>query len=706
MIFIGKDKNMITFNNSFLNDNQREAVMAGDGPVAVIAGPGSGKTTVIVNRVYYLLSKGIPPAQIVVITYTKAAAEEMRGRFLHLLNENTAAKGVTFGTFHAVLFRILRRFYGYTLEQLIREEVKYKLILQFVKELGVDYQDEEEFMKDLLMEMSRFKNDLIELEFFHSTTCGEKDFRTIVMRYENHKKEHRLFDFDDMLIQTYQLLISNCDVLQYYQKLYRYILIDEFQDINRVQYEIIKLLAKPENNFFIVGDDDQSIYSFRGARPEFLTEFQNEFKDVSIIVLNHNYRSTVSILQCANILITENRNRYPKEMLSERNDGEKPVLLTPEDFEEEARSISEEILKLHQSKKIPLDDIAVIYRTNIQARALVDLFLDYRIPMYVKDEAATIYDHWIVKDIEAYFMLANFPENTDAFLRIINKPNRYMSKEIIAKGVKRHPKYPINGLIQSESLENWQIDRLMEFQYHLQSIKERQPREAIKMIRKTVGYEEYITKYAQYKKMKPDGFFEILDEIQEGMRHYTTLQEYLEHLQIVREEMKEQKKHRQSAENSVVLSTMHGAKGLEFDTVFLVGCTEGIVPHDKSMQPNEIEEERRLFYVGMTRAKNRLYLSCPKKRFGADVESSRFIQEAFAVKKKIAVDFNIGQKIRHREYGQGVIEKLEGTIGIVKFTGIFVKKKLDLKLCYEKEIIQLLLKENEEDESVRVNEKA
>lgn len=585
-----------------LNKNQMLAVSHKDGPMMVLAGPGSGKTMVITHRTRHLINENnIKPEHILVITFTKASAMEMKDRFHNLVGDKVGSK-VTFGTFHSVFYRILRSYYKYDLNDLVHEDKKNELFRQIIKELNIDYEDEKEFISELISELSLMKSDLIKLKYYNAKCCSNEDFTRIVMAYEKYKRDQRKIDFDDMLIKCWRLLTKNEKVLMFWQNKYKYILIDEFQDINRVQYETIKLLANPNNNLFIVGDDDQSIYQFRGAQPEFLLNFPNEFEDSGSVILNNNYRSTKCIVKSSENVIKNNNKRYKKNIVTENNEGQAPVVIEAKDLQDEAVKVAQKILELNQKSCIPLSEMAVIYRTNIQARSLLDIFLDMNIPFILRDKTANLYEHWIAKDIIAYMTLAGEIKNKDALIRIINKPKRYISKAIIEK-CKKTSDNMWEGLYEEYNDQQWMINRLEELQYHLQNIKRNKPSDILKYIRNIVGYDEYLTNYAEFRKIGVEGLFEILDELQDSMKNYNSINEWLQHI----EEFKKQLEHREYDinEDAVTLTTMHSAKGLEFCAVWIIGAVEGLIPHEKSNRDKDIEEERRLFYVGMTRAKER-----------------------------------------------------------------------------------------------------
>ena len=420
--------------------------------------------------------------------------------------------------------------------------------------------------------------------------------------------------------------------------MFQHILIDEFQDINRAQYEVIRLLSSPRNNVFIVGDDDQSIYKFRGARPEFLIKFPEGFPGAVQTVLDTNYRSTQNIIKYSNNLILNNKERYDKTMNTPNKPGDMPVIIRCKDSEDESKQVAGRITQLNE-KGVAFKEMAVIFRTNMQARSVVDALMDMNIPFYLQDSIPSLYEHWITKDILAYFNLTQKLTDDGSLLRILNKPKRYISKAIIAQAIKINKHGVLRDLYGVRECKPWQIDRLEELRFQLQQLRTRKPYEGVKYIRKVIGYDDYLREYAQYRKIPTSGIMEILNELQEASKGYDSYDQWTAHIGHVMEELKNQKKqnHRKTKEkerSGVVLSTMHSAKGLEFQAVFIIGTVEGVVPHAKSNGPDALEEERRLFYVGMTRAKEHLYIYIPEHKYEGKTEESRFIEEIFPVKNK------------------------------------------------------------------------
>jgi DNA helicase-2/ATP-dependent DNA helicase PcrA len=431
------------------------------------------------------------------------------------------------------------------------------------------------------------------------------------------KAQLGVLDFDDMLVRCHALFTGRGDVLACWRKRYRHLLIDEFQDINRVQFECVKLLtAQGGPQLFVVGDDDQSIYRFRGARPEFLLQFRREYPEGARITLAVNYRSTERIIRFCNRVIAQNQARFPKKTEGTGREGKGPYFLTAKDITEEAKAIGALIRK---TPKAAWNGTAVIYRVNLQARAFADAFMDLNIPYQLKDELPRIYDHWIAQDIHAYFSLALHRNLDGALARIINKPARYISKALVERARKQGG--GLLAALYASPLETWQLARVEELMLALNTVAGLAPYKAFRYIRETVGYEQYLRKYAEYKKMQPAPFLEVLNELHEATRGFATLAQYLAH----RAEPPAQP---EGPPFGVTLTTMHSAKGLEFDTVFVASAVEGCIPHERSKTPEEMEEERRLLYVALTRAREALYISLVQTRYEKEALPSRFLTEA------------------------------------------------------------------------------
>ena len=389
-----------------LNENQKKAVEHIEGPCMVLAGPGSGKTRVITYRIVNMIvNNNIPPARILAISFTKNSSMEMKNRAMQICNDPRINK-VTFGTFHAVFYKILRYFGRYDMNSILDEKTKRITIKGILKNLNVENGEDDETVGQVINEISYVKNELMDKQDFESEVLKKDEFINAYNMYEEYKEQVKKIDFDDMLLRTYYLLSENKQALEMVRQVYKYILVDEFQDINRVQFEVLKLMANPNNNIFVVGDEDQSIYGFRGARPDFLLQFEEYFKGTEKILLDINYRSKKEIIDVSNKLIEKNVSRYDKTIKCHQGEGAVVNYIMPKDSEDEAIQIGKEILEEIKKDYMEYSDFAVIYRTNIQSRALVDVFMDMRIPFTIKDSIVTIYDHWAARDILSYLKIS------------------------------------------------------------------------------------------------------------------------------------------------------------------------------------------------------------------------------------------------------------------------------------------------------------
>lgn len=605
--------------SKLLNENQRIAVNHGEGPMLVLAGPGSGKTTVILCRLRQFLSENKHKnKRILVVTFTRAAAAEMKERF----GERGDAR-VLFATFHSLFFRILRRTYGYTSEKIIGEEEKFKVLQNILTEKNWSLNDPEEFISQFIMQASCMSNELLTPMEFTPEGMEREMFRQMHRAYESYKERHGKLDFDDMLLQCYELLMEDHETLAFWQEKFPYIMVDEFQDINRVQYECLRLLAAPRNNLFVVGDDDQSIYGFRGSRPDFLLEFERQYPESQNVVLDINYRSSERILSLAGKVIDVNERRFGKVLKGANGKGEKVSFFLAEDTTAEAEKVAEKIGGLLEDG-IALNEIAVIYRTNLQGGAFARALYRRGIPYIIRDGGGNIYDHWIAKDILAYLTLGESEDVDSALRRIINKPKRYISKEILEEAEKM-PYTLFRSFFVCPSLKKWQEESLENLRRDFIQIGKRNPYDGINYIRRVIGYDEYLEEYATFRKSSGRAFLEIADEITEIAKKTLNVQEFRRNLEEMSRQMQEQIREKAVINKGITLSTMHGAKGLEFYAVFLPSLTEGVVPHERALEG--LEEERRLFYVALTRTKVKLCLSATRNRYGKEMKPSRFLKE-------------------------------------------------------------------------------
>ena len=611
-----------------LNRGQDEAIKHGNGPCMVLAPPGSGKTLIVTERTRYLIEEsGVRPDQILVITFTRYAAREMKERFERL----TAGKNypVTFGTFHSIFYGILKCAYGIGANNLMSEKESSVLLQEVLDQTNIEstpeVEDEEELVRELLREVGMVKNGLYHLKDFHSKYLTQDEFAEVFRSYEHQKKELKKFDFDDMLVQCYALFRKKPEILQGWQKRFQYILIDEFQDINRVQYEVIRMLAAPRYNLFVVGDDDQSIYGFRGAKPELMLYMKQEFPSLRTISLTVNYRSTEFITGAAARVILHNDTRFYKRVQSFRGRGQNVHVQEVLDEQEEAQYVTEEIQK-KLDQGIKPGEIAVLFRAAVQARMISEILSEHRIPFEMRDYVTNFYRHFIVKDMMAYLQLAAGKRDRSLFLTICNRPLRYLARNSME-----------NRQVNFEDLrkfycdKDWMLDIIDQFDVDVRMMKNMAPYAAIQYIRKKIGYDDFLKEYAEKHQISWKQLMDVMAELEERSKNFKSYDEWEIHIAKYTQELEEQqakaRKIKGERENKVQLMTIHSAKGLEFEDVFVIHANEGEIPHQKAEKKDEIEEERRLFYVALTSAKNNLCISYITQKNGNSIKPSRFVEE-------------------------------------------------------------------------------
>ena len=602
------------------NEAQAQAIQHTDGPCLVLAGPGSGKTLTIVNRVKYLIEKQkVRPEEILVVTFTRFAAAEMKSRLCLVMGKRDLP--VTVGTFHGIYYGILKWAYRMNQENILSETEKYQILRGVINKERMEIFDEEDFIQDIVAEIGKVKNNRIPLEEFVSEKCSADAFRNIYRNYERHRKELKKIDFDDMLVLCYELFRSRPDVLAQWQKKFRYVLIDEFQDINRIQYDVIRMLAQPENNLFVVGDDDQAIYGFRGADSELMLGFGKDFPDAKQILLGMNYRSTANIVQNSLKLIENNVERYSKKLEANREGGSCLHIQEVKDPVEEAEYVLEEIQKCKENG-IKEEEIAILFRVHTDARAVVEAMVERKIPFQMKEHLPNIYEHFIAKDIMAYFRLATGKRRRQDFLQVMNRPKRYLGRDSVSGS-----QVSFEDMRKFYCDKDWMIDRIDQFEWDVKMLMKMAPYAAIQYIRKRIGYDDFLKEYAFTHQINRSDLNEVLAEIEEAAKAFSSVEEWFAHVEEYTETLKVKEKERNRPRPGVRLMTRHASKGLEFKQVFLIAANEGRIPYQKAKTDKEIEEERRLFYVAMTRAKDFLKICYVKIKNGKEVTPSRFVDE-------------------------------------------------------------------------------
>lgn len=661
------------------NQAQEEAIHHLDGPCLVLAGPGSGKTFVITQRTRYLIEEqGVNPSNILVITFTKAAATEMKERFKKLMGDRIVP--VTFGTFHAVFFQILKCAYHFNAGNIIREEQRMQFFKELIDQLALEIEDRNEFIAGIMAEISMIKNERIPLESYYSKNCAEEIFRKIYQKYENFLRRANLLDFDDMLVFCYELLKERADILNAWQNKFQYILIDEFQDINFIQYENMRLLAAPRNNLFIVGDDDQSIYRFRGAKPEIMLNFEKDYKNAKRIVLNVNYRSTENVVKAALRLIINNKVRFPKEIVAKNGVGEE---ITVKSFPGQTEEMEEMIEGIQRHVKMggSYQDIGILFRTNTQPRLLLEKLMEYQIPFRMRDVIPNLYEHWIAKNIISYVKIACGNRERQEFLQIMNRPKRYFSRESL-----NQPTVSMEKLYEYYKDKSWMTERICKLEADLKMLSGMIPYAAVHYIRNVVGYEDYLKEYAEYRKIPVEDLLEILEEIQEGAREYQSFDEWFAHIEDYSRELKQQAADRNNQLDGVALSTMHSSKGLEYKVVYIMDANEEITPHRKAVLESDLEEERRLFYVAVTRAKEKLSIFSCKERYGKKLQVSRFVTELLTDLES----YHVGASVKHEKFGIGEIRKMENGRLMVYFESSKRIHTFHIEYCVQNQLLKIL----------------
>ena len=624
-----------------LNDKQYEAVINTEGPCLVIAGAGSGKTKVLTHKIAYLIGeKNVKPWDILAITFTNKAANEMKERIANLVGD--PAKDIWMGTFHSICVRILRRFIdriGFDTSFIIFDTSDQKtLVKNCMKDLAID----DKLFNDraVLSEISNAKNEMLEPDQY--TVRANVDFRketiaTVYELYQKRLKENNAIDFDDIINYTIKILMENPDILEYYSNKFKYVLVDEYQDTNKSQFTLITLLASRNGNITVVGDNDQGIYSFRGADISNILNFERDFPGTKIIKLEQNYRCTGNILKAANAVIKNNEVKYKKELWTENEQGNLPQVYLAENEYDEGSYIVSQIEHLKREEYYKYSDFAVLYRMNTQSRAIEDIFRRENIPYKIVG-GLKFYERKEIKDIIAYLRLIQNNADNLSLKRIINEPKRGIGKTSLDKVEQLAISNEKSMYDIIKNAEQYGLNRVYlnsrEFINTIEELKSKiedlSVSELIKQTLKKTGYTKALenenTIEAENRIENLEEFLTVAMEFEEEFAE-NGIREFLEGITLSSD-----LDNMEESEESVTLMTLHSAKGLEFPVVFLVGMEEGIFPGYKSIsEPKELEEERRLCYVGITRAKNYLFLTCSKQRtiFGSTSynPASRFLKE-------------------------------------------------------------------------------
>ena len=658
-----------------LDINQRNAVYIKEKNVLVVASPGSGKTTVIINRVNHLIEDlKINEGNIIVITFTRAAADNMRNRYKNIFKKE---KAPFFGTFHGLFYKILLR-EGYDIK--IMDGGKGHAIIKNVLSRYFDDVNDDK-VREVMNNISMFKTSLCTINEFKSTVSKDI-FLECLKAYESIKEREGLWDFDDLSVKVLKLLTENKRILEKYRRMFKYILVDEFQDCDNIQVSFLLLMNK-DNELFAVGDEDQCIYSFRGSKPEYMVNFHETFKDGVKVKLLTNYRSKNNIVEVSKRLIDKNENRNEKEIISYCDSHGIVHYSTPYNEYMQGEEIAKYIKENYQGTYA---DNAVLYRTNMESRSMIDILTKRKIPFVLLDKGYNFFNHFICKDLINYLKLSIDQYDKNAFAWIINKPFRYISKENLGyiNSYQEH-KSPFDILINKKDMPPFQCKKIDDLRKEILYLNKMSLGSAIQYIISTMGYIDYLREYANKYGQSLDDLEDVLEEFKGAAEGFKTITEFLVHVNNVEEQIESSK----VVEDGVILSTIHGVKGMEFNNVYIINCNEEVIPHKSSMEEN-IEEERRLFYVGITRAINNLYVFSPKTMRGKFREASRFIAESHLEEESEKVDYGIevGNMLYHRTYGEGSVIEIDKDKITIKFKDIC--RSFSLKVLMENNLIILV----------------
>ncbi|MGM9987279.1 MAG: competence protein CoiA family protein [Bacillaceae bacterium] len=642
-----KNKTFLSNKNLFLSSSQYEAVTTIDGPLLVLAGAGSGKTRVLTARTAYMLTEGnIHPKELLLVTFTSKAAQEMKERIQSICNlPPSTLNNIVIGTFHSIFYKILLHHDRdkWLPDKLLKYDWQKERI---IKEIGqADGLNEQEFPYDqALGQIGYWKNTLTLPEDVRPTDKFEQQVHTLYVAYEQRKKELDVFDFDDMLLGCYDLFKNQPDILNRYQNRFRYFLIDEFQDINNVQYKIIQMMSKNSNNICVVGDDDQAVYSFRGSNPSFILEFKEQYPDAKVITLSDNYRSNHEIVTLANDVIRHNQDRHIKKMEAQYAAKHTPIFFFPYDEEEEATMILTDIKEKIKNGAQP-KEFTILFRTNVASRAIFERLSQSGLPFNIERDQDSFYERRLVRTVLGFLRLSLNGDDVKAMNDII--PALFLKQKTIQelKALSILEDCTIvQALTKLENLHAFQQKKLQKIVPLFQQLKRLSPIVAIETIEKEMGLNDYIKKRGNEGNAFEKGSDDIRD-LKVVARKYDTILSFLEHVDHIIGQTKEMKQ-KKKQENAIQLLTIHRSKGLENTFVYILGVVDGSIPHDFALESyrngdnTSIEEERRLLYVAITRAKECLYLSIPQTRRGKITHPSRFIRSLYETKKEAKLQNN------------------------------------------------------------------
>ncbi|SHH88465.1 DNA helicase-2 / ATP-dependent DNA helicase PcrA [Caloranaerobacter azorensis DSM 13643] len=676
-----------------LTNQQREAVLHKEGPAIVLAVPGAGKTTVLICRTLNLiLNHRINPNNILTITFSKATASDMKNRFISTFGNILNIKP-NFSTIHSFSYSVIRYFskikgIKYELLEGNDSKINKNLLLKEIYYKFNKIQINDEKLEDLINIISYIKNMMIKPEDINDfNNFGIKNLYNIFIEYENYKKRAGFIDFDDMLTLSLNILENNPIILMQCRKRYPYIQVDEGQDTSKVQNKLIKLLAYPKNNLFVVADDDQSIYGFRGATPHELLNFKDiDYPDAKIFFMEENFRSTKTIVDISNKFIQLNKIRFKKNLYTKNEEKEPIKIIKLNDELEQVEYI------INQLKKIKdLSNTAVLFRNNISSIGLIDKLERNNIPFYIKDtKKLYIFKHWVCQDIISFLKLSLDNTDMDSFQRIYYKMNGYISKKSVEYIKSTKPKENIfESLINLPELKNFQKRNYIRLKSDFKYLSKLKAYDAISFIENELEYRGFLIDNSR----KYGNSFEysntIISILKIIAKETNSINEFLARLDSLSKMLENA---RFNKNNAVTLSTIHSAKGLEFESVYIIDLIDGEFPSSSSIEALEsniiepLEEERRIFYVGITRTKRNLNLITINFKNGERVLPSRFVQEIEAIEKPLRYDYKVGSTVEHKKFGKGVIKFIDDKNIVIDFEKVGIKQ-LSTRICVEKNLL-------------------
>ncbi|BAB06553.1 ATP-dependent DNA helicase [Halalkalibacterium halodurans C-125] len=618
----------------FLNDDQWQAITTTEGPLLIIAGAGSGKTRVLTTRAAYMISEQqIDPLSMLLVTFTQKAAREMQERMsTYFTLPTNRLKRLAIGTFHSIFYRIAAHATPekWRMDKLLKWDwQRMQLLREHGQKKGLD---EKEFAYDqALTQISWWKNHMLHPGDIQPKSTWEENCLYLYEGYERSRISQQWFDFDDMLIGAYETLTQNHELLARYQERFRYLFVDEYQDINKVQYELIRLLTQKEKNICVVGDDDQSIYSFRGSDPSYIQAFERDYEHAKQIVLKDNYRSSHPIVMCAQNVIHHNKQRIAKSVRAQYDSEKAPLLFYPYDEEEEATMILSDIQEKIASGTSP-SAFAILYRTNVSVRAMFERLVASNVPFRMEQEGESFYQRSTVRKVLAYLRLSVNQDDPKAMEELL--PALFLKKDTLQelKAITIfHDCSLLDALLHLKNVQPFQQKKLKKLLPYFQKLPHLSPTQAISMIEKHMGLTDFIKKRGNEGNVMDRGSDDLKDLIV-AANSFATIPTFLDHVSHMIAKHHELKK-APAQEEAVQLMTIHRAKGLEFQHVYLLSAVEGSLPHDYALDAwregddRPLEEERRLMYVAMTRAQEQLFISVPSMRRGKNAQRSRFVRE-------------------------------------------------------------------------------